>query len=222
MHSIKIIPTLLFLLCICSCGTLKDSPKYQLSNDVYKFGYHGGKFENAYVFVKEDSITVFSVDNNKTPVVIDRSKNYFFLKKSFDLDVMTVPFKYRPGSSGLPRQLNTEFNGNAFVGYRIDKFRWKIIQTPFGAKNKISHRAVTLGGFGGLGSTIISPTITRNQTADEYNALVLTLGLGVMVGINNITVGLGVGWDYLTDRDKDIWIYQNKPWYGLMLGLNLN
>lgn len=42
-----------------------------------------------------------------------------------------------------------------------------------------------------------------------------------MVGINNLTVGLGVGWDYVTDRDKDVWIYQNKAWYGLILGLNL-
>jgi hypothetical protein len=222
MHSIKIISVLLFLLCIWSCGTLKDSPKYQLSNDVYKFGHRGIKFENAYVFVEEDSIAVFSNENYKTPATIDTSKDYFFIKNSFDLDVMTVPFKYRPGTSGLPRQLNSEFNGNAFVGYRIDKFRWRISQTPFGAKNKINHRALTLGGFGGLGSTTISPTTTQNQTADEYNALILTRGLGVMVGINNITVGIGIGWDYVTDRDKDIWVYQNKPWYGLTVGLNLN
>jgi hypothetical protein len=57
---------------------------------------------------------------------------------------------------------------------------------------------------------------------EEYNGMVLTRGLAFMVGINTLTVGLGVGWDYLTDRDKDIWIYQNKPWYGLTLGLNLN
>jgi hypothetical protein len=43
-----------------------------------------------------------------------------------------------------------------------------------------------------------------------------------MLGVNNLTVGLGVGWDALTDRDKDIWTYQNKPWFGLTVGLNLN
>jgi hypothetical protein len=32
-----------------------------------------------------------------------------------------------------------------------------------------------------------------------------------MFGLNNLTVGAGVGWDSLTDRDKNIWIYQNKP-----------
>lgn len=43
-----------------------------------------------------------------------------------------------------------------------------------------------------------------------------------MIGVNNLTVGVGVGWDYLTDRDKAIWIYQNKPWIGVTIGLNIN
>lgn len=43
-----------------------------------------------------------------------------------------------------------------------------------------------------------------------------------MMGYKSLTVGLGVGWDNLLDRDKDIWVYQSKPWYGLTLSLNLN
>jgi hypothetical protein len=223
MHCIrKQIFVLLIFSGLYSCSTLKDSPKYQLSNDVYKFGHRGPKYTNAYVFVDGDSVSVFSVTNSKQQIAIDPSKDYFFIKNSFDLDVMTVPFKYRPATSGLPRQLNTEFNGNAFIGYRIDRFRLRVLQTPFGRKNKIIHRGITLGAFGGLGSTNISPSTTQNQTADEYNALILTRGLGIMIGINNLTVGLGAGWDYVTDRDKEIWIYQNKPWYGLTVGLNLN
>jgi hypothetical protein len=203
-----------------ACSTLKDSPKYQLSNDVYKFGPRGSKYTNAYIFVDGDSVSVFS--DSKKKIAIDPSKDYFFIKNSFDLDVMTVAFKYRPITLGVPRQLNTEFNGNAFVGYRIDKFRLRTLQTPFGTKNKVNHRGITIGVFGGLGGTNISPTTTQNQTADDYNALILTRGLCVMIGINNLTVGLGAGWDYVTDRDKEIWIYQNKPWYGLTVGLNLN
>jgi hypothetical protein len=164
----------------------------------------------------------FSAVDSKQNIALSRAKNYFFVKNSFDVDVMTVAFKYRPGTAGLPRQLNTEFNGNAFVGYRIDRFRLKRVPTPFGTKNKVNHRALTFGAFGGLGSTTISPSTTQNQTSDDYNALILTRGLSIMVGINNLTVGLGAGWDYITDRDKEIWIYQNKPWYGLTVGLNLN
>ena len=59
-------------------------------------------------------------------------------------------------------------------------------------------------------------------TADEYDGLVLSRGFALMFGLKTLTVGFGIGWDSLTDRDKDIWIYQNKAWYGLTLGLNLN
>lgn len=43
-----------------------------------------------------------------------------------------------------------------------------------------------------------------------------------MLGVKALTVGIGVGWDNLVDRDTDIWVYQFKPWYGLTLSLNLN
>src|SRR6185436_17899807 len=107
-------------------------------------------------------------------------------------------------------------------GYRLDRFRVRTIETPAGRRKKIQHKAVTIGAFGGLGSTSISPWTTNQATTDEYNGLVLCRGIALMFGINSLTVGIGVGKDYLTDRDKDIWIYQNKPWYGLTLSVNIN
>ncbi|MFN3840039.1 MAG: hypothetical protein ACK4RF_04960 [Cyclobacteriaceae bacterium] len=68
----------------------------------------------------------------------------------------------------------------------------------------------------------ISPWTTNNQITDEYDGFILSRGLSAMAGINNLTVGVAIGWDYLTDRDKVVWIYQNKPWVGLMIGLNIN
>jgi len=135
---------------------------------------------------------------------------------------MTVGFKYRPITQNLPRQLTTDFNGNVFFGYRIDRFRVHYEKTPVGIQKNRNHRGITAGVFGGIGSTTISPWTTGNLGTDEYNGLVLSRGIATMVGINNLTVGVGIGWDYLTDRDKSIWIYQNRPWYGLTIGLNLN
>ena len=57
---------------------------------------------------------------------------------------------------------------------------------------------------------------------DEYTGFVLSRGIAAMAGISNLTVGIGVGWDNLTDRDRTIWIYQHKAWYGVTIGLNLN
>jgi hypothetical protein len=207
---------------LTACGTIRDSPKYQLGDDVYDYRQKGTRYQKAIVYVEEDTIKIFSTDKPYASIIPAPAEDQFFLKRSFDIDVMTVAFKYRPGTATLPRQLNTDFNGNAFIGYRLDRFRIRVKDTPAGVKKSYAHRGITLGAFGGIGSSSITPWTTNNQTTEEYNAFILSRGLAVMVGVNSLTVGAGVGWDYVTDRDKDIWIYQNRPWYGLTVGLNLN
>lgn len=108
------------------------------------------------------------------------------------------------------------------LGDDVYDFRQKGTQYQKRSKQSLGHRGITAGIFAGIGSTAVTPWTTSNLITDEYNGFIVSRGLAVMIGVNELTVGIGVGWDYLTDRDKDIWIYQNKPWYGLTVGLNLN
>jgi hypothetical protein len=193
-----------------------------LGDGEYAFRQPQHKYKKAFVYVQEDSIRIFLAENINAPYIPEPHKDQFFLKRSFDVDVMTVAFKFRPVAAGLPRQLTTDFNGNIFVGYRVDRFRVLYKETPVGLKRIYKHRGLSIGAFGGLGSTSITPYTTANKITEEYSGFILSRGLATMVGVNNLTVGIGIGWDYLTDRDKGVWIYQNKPWYGLTLGLNLN
>lgn len=204
-----------------SCIGSQKAHKNEFGNGSYYVHqkHARSKPEKVYVVVTEDSITVIH-PGKVVSKVTDGSR--YFVRHTFDVDVMTVPFKYRPSASGFPRQLNTTFNGNAFIGYRIDRFQPEVKETPAGMSRGIKHRAISIGGFGGLGSASITPWTTGYRITDEYDGLVLTRGLAVFIGINSLTVGVATGWDYLTDRDKNIWIYQNKPWYGLAIGLNLN
>ena len=208
---------------ISSCATLNNASQYQLRNDRYEFRQPGSRYTNVYIEVKEDTVSVTPIGKNATSAkAIQPGADELFRKRSFDLDVLVVPFKYRPSSSGFPRQLNTDFNGNIFLGYRLDRFQVHFRKTPVGLDKQMRHRAVTAGIFGGFGSASISPSTTNYGTIDSYNGFILSRGLAIMMGVNNLTVGVGVGWDYLTDRDKNIWIYQNKSWLGLILSLNLN
>jgi len=206
-----------------SCGTLNKIPESQLEDDHYHFRQAGERYTKVYVDVSDDSLSIIPADRNAgslKPVKSDTDE--LFLKKGFDIDLLIVPFKFRPSSYSFPRQLTTEFNGNVFFGYRLDRFRVHYTKTPTGIVKRIHHRAISTGTFGGIGSTSITPWTTNYQTTDEYNGFILSRGLALMFGVNNLTVGFGVGWDYLTDRDKSIWIYQNKAWYGMTLSLNLN
>jgi hypothetical protein len=218
----KVCLVMLCLVILSACGTLKNSPKYQLSDDVYAYREKNAKYEKAWVYVKDDTISIVSYRDQHYIQPSEPNIDLFFLKRSFDIDVMTVGFKYRPATLNLPRQLTTDFNGNVYLGYRFDRFKVRHKSTPLGVKKIYSHRGITGGLFGGIGSTAVTPWTTNNLVADEYNGFTISRGLALMVGINSLTVGFGIGWDALTDRDKSVWIYQNKPWYGLTVGLNLN
>jgi len=210
------------LLTVLSCSSTRNSHKYELDDGKYSFRQPGEKFRPVYVYVLEDSVSLFKDEEGEQPIAVQVLKDEYFVKRTFDLDVLAIPFKFRGELANLPRQLTTDFNGNLFLGYRVDRFRLMQRKTPVGWKKFYKHRGLSIGGFGGLGTAAITPWTTNNQITDEYAGFVLSKGLAMMVGINNLTVGVGVGWDTLTDRDKKIWIYQNKPWVGLTIGLNLN
>ncbi len=218
------ISSLLLALLLASCATInKDSPRYILSDGKYSFKQPGEEWRKVYVYVNDDdSVNIFADVTNTQQIKPQVSKDEFFIKRSFDLDVIAVPFKFRPMSVNLPRQLTTDFNGNILLGYRIDRFRLVHKKTPIGTRRFYKHRGISFGGFGGLGSTAVTPWTTNYMMNDEYNGLVISKGVAVLAGISNLTVGVGIGWDHLTDRDRSIWIYQNKSWYGVTIGLNLN
>jgi hypothetical protein len=214
--------SLVWYISLLGLGLFSCSPsaKFGMSDGHYSFKQGAGPAKRVDVYVDDnDRISVFE---KSTPIALNRDQPQFFLLKTLDLDALAVPFKFRPGSSKLPRQLDTEFNGNIYLGYRLDRFRLTYRNKPGGLSQNLKQIGFSAGVFGGLGSTFISQWTTHGGTQDEYNGFILSRGLAFLVGFNNLTVGVGVGWDYLTDRDKDTWIYQNKPWYGLTVGLNVN
>lgn len=206
------------VLVFSSCA---PSAKFGMSDGRYSFKQGSEPFKKVDVYMDDnDSIRVFE---KSEPIALRTDQPQFYKLRTFDLDALAVPFKFRPGSSLLPRQLDTDFNGNVYLGYRIDRFRITYRNTPIGQRQKLNQIGFSGGVFGGLGSAFISPWTTKDPLFDkEYSGFILTRGFALLVGMHNLTFGLGVGWDYLTDRDRDIWIYQNKPWFGLSLGLNVN
>jgi hypothetical protein len=176
-----------------------------------------------FVNVVDDSVAVYPIADHQQPTESTfLSHNSLLIDRSFDFDVLSVPFKFRPSASGFPRQITADFNGNIFLGYRSDRFRTRYLSTPAGRLREIKERAFTVGVFGGIGTTFVSPWTTNYKTTDEYNGFILSRGLSFMTGLNKLTIGVGIGWDSLTDRDRDIWIYQHKLWYGGTISLNLN
>ena len=68
----------------------------------------------------------------------------------------------------------------------------------------------------------MNPANTSNAILTEYDGIVLQKGIAGIVAMNKLTLGLSLGFDNLIDNNRTVWVYNNKPWFGLMLGLNLN
>jgi hypothetical protein len=229
----------LLILLLSGCATINESSKYQFVDGVYKTRIFDNKKTRVYVDIAEDSMAVFRLGDRRQafnidtlqsvsiafPAIQDDSlfKPYNFTQRSFDLDVLTIPIKYRPATASLPHQLNTNLNGALYVGYRRDVYRLSYKKAPFRMfERKISHYGVSMGLFTGLGNTAINPWVTNDQIASEYDGIVWLKGVAGIIGINNFTFGVAIGVDHLLDQNRNIWIYQGKPWVGLAFGLNLN
>ena len=147
------------------------------------------------------------------------------LRRRLDIDVFTIPFKVRPPQGGVPVQLNTNFNAAIYVGRRLDFYSLRTKHTtPFGPSAHIRALGLGYGAFVGAGSTYITNdvTATARPTTADYEGVVLHGGLAAIYDARAFNVGLAMGVDQLLGPDAQHWVYQHKPWFGILFGLDLN
>ena len=152
------------------------------------------------------------------------AQRVLLLRRRLDLDVFTIPFKVRPPRYGVPVQLNTNFNAAIYVGRRLDFYSLRTKRTtPFGATPHVRATGIGYGAFVGAGSTFITDDVARQRTTTaDYEGLVLHGGLAFIYDARAFNIGLATGIDQLLGPDGTYWVYQHKPWFGILFGLDLN
>lgn len=152
-----------------------------------------------------------------------QGRHVVLLRREFDFDIFTLPFKVRPGREGVPVQLNTNFNAALYFGRRLDFFHLNRHRAPSGHTAPLI-RTVGLGYglFTGLGSSYITADLTRGHATVDYEGFVVHSGVAVIYDARVFNVGAAVGVDRLLGADANYWLYQQRLWFGLLFGLNLN
>lgn len=221
---------------LTGCNVIRSTPKYALTDGTYYSSLFGSK-QRVYVATFMDTIRVsalpgaaarqvpaahrvlrFAPEQAHGPITA-----HGFTKSSFDVDFLTIPFKYRPPVASFPRQFNTNLNGAIYLGYRFDRFGLSYRQSPLQTDvRRVTHYGLSVGAFTGLGATAINPWVTQNLVNAEYDGVVWSKGIAGIAGIDNVTVGVALGWDDLLDTNQSVWIYERRPWIGLAFGLNIN
>ncbi|MCC2545989.1 hypothetical protein LJY25_05995 [Hymenobacter sp. BT175] len=188
-----------------------------------------GKDRAFYVEQTIDSLRFLSQPKQDTVVrrfsyPIKPGRYVILVDRKFDLDVFTIPFKARLPRGPVPLQLNTNFNAALYYGRRLDFYHVNS-RLHLNGRQQPQVRSVGFGYgiFTGLGSTIVNPDVTNQRSrVAEYEGFVAHAGVAAIYDARIFNLGLAVGADQLLGPDGRHWLYQRKPWFGVLFGLDLN
>jgi len=224
------------MLTLFSCASMEKIAVHDFGPGYYKLRTRDNELSNVYVNVIEDSIVVYPAIEDQKRVSVDTSTsraaniNYIlpgddlyescFKKKSVDIDLSTILLKYRPSRGEVPNQLNANLNAALYVGFRKDFYKMVTSTSPVHEKSTYCrHTGFDFGLFAGLGITQVNPTVTANEVALEYDGIVFQKGIGAFVTYGRMSVGMVLGFDNLMDKNKTVWLYNQKPYLGLSIGI---
>jgi hypothetical protein len=224
------------LLFLCSCAFLEKAARHDFSEGRYVQVIPGSKPARVYATVNDDSITIYplkktevgdEIDKTNTMVIhlgetnqVDEITRSTFRKTFVDFDLITILFKYRPEGESMPNQLNSNLNAAAYFGFRKDFYRVRPLRSPLEvSRNYLHHYSFDAGPFAGFGSVAMNPWVTDNHLTSEYDGFIFQKGVGAFFGINEVNFGILLGFDTLLDANRKYWIYQEKPWFGIAIGI---
>lgn len=220
---------------LASCNTLENASLHGLNSGYYKMKSDNINAQNVYLYVTDEKIDVYHHVKRQPdkkqfltiPLNTTTDSLIFnpmvFKKQSLDVDITSIFLKYRPSVYGLTAQLTADLNMAMYVGWRYDYYHIINKKDPLGKNyHKVSNRGFDFGVFAGPGATPISPFTTNNKRVDEYSGMIIQTGIAGFIESNVASFGLAIGYDYLLNPDRKVWIYNNKPWVGFIVGIALN
>ena len=217
-----------------SCKTIEKASTHGLISGYYVLKSENKNLQDVYLDISEEKIDVYprvkripdKANMFNIPLGTTDSVNFkeiIFKKESIDIDITSILLKYRSSVRGLNAQLNTDLNIALYGGWRHDNYHLIDKEDPLGKRyTKVGKLGYDVGFFAGLGTTMINAYTTQNKRNDEYSGMIFQTGFAGFIESSVASFGLSIGYDYLLNSDRKIWIYRNKPWIGFIVGVALN
>jgi hypothetical protein len=224
------------LLTAAGCAPFDKIYSHEFCSGYYKLKRPGTVPGKVYLETDGDTLTVYPAAGKGKSLAPDLSSsrratfssvspgsylyNSTFVRTAPDIDLSTVLLKYRPHAGNVPSQLSTDVNGVFYIGFRKDFFRMTSHLSPGNIRSTfVRHTGFDFGPFAGIGITPVTPTTTMFRTTQEYDGIVFQKGFAVFGTFENMSVGFSVGFDNLLDKNRNIWIFNQKPWFGILIGI---
>lgn len=226
----------IIILLTSGCATVKTISRHDFDSGFYILKKDGEEPRRIYADVTEDSLSVYPViieEGKETPDVSThietkisevKQGSYFyknsFSNKSIDVDLSTVLMKLRPPQKDVPTQLSYNINAALYMGLRRDFYKLIPYKSPLKKETSFVRQfGFDVGLFAGIGITPMNPWVTEGKVSIEYDGIVFQKGIAGFITIDRMSVGLSLGFDNLLDSNKNNWVYHQKPYIGLMIGI---
>ena len=226
-----------FLLAVFSCAPVHKIARHDFDSGIYTLKTEDSVTQQVYTKVSGDSLTVYPLTPSgltKTPDVTRFSAtgisdvsagNYFFksrfTRNSIDVDLTTILLKYRPEQMEVPNQLSSNINAALYIGLRKDFFKMMSYKTPLKEEYSfLRQTAFDAGLFAGIGITPVNPTVTSGTVNIEYDGIVFQKGIAGYITFDNMSIGITLGFDTLLDKNKGAWLFNEKPYLGIAIGIS--
>ena len=237
MRNTNVLFTGLLVIMLSGCVPVEKMARHDFGSGYYNLKKPDSNPARVYASVIEDSIIVYPINKQgekETPDIssfpgirinnIKAGNTLFkscFVKNSIDVDLTTVILKYRPKQSGVPNQLSSNINAAFYVGLRRDFYKLIPYRSPLKEESSYLRQiGFDAGFFAGIGISPINPTVTLNSITQEYDGIIFQKGVAGFITFDNLSVGLALGFDNLLDNNKSLWIYNQKPYIGLVIGIS--
>lgn len=152
----------------------------------------------------------------------EKSPWFYYQLTGFDVDLFTVPFKYRFAQRSRAGELSTSANVGVYTGIRYDLGRYRNIYYRRERRSDVESFSFGVGTVLSIDPVTVNEFNTDGRFRGEYDAVGLSYGVATIVGYKALTAGLTVSFENLADRNNHLWVYRQKPWLGVLIGINLN
>lgn len=236
LRNITLFIGIVLILISSGCATVKTIARHDFDSGFYTVKKDGGGTYKAYADVRDDSIDIYPViteGNKEIPDISTHNGSKIsevkpgspfykntFIQNSVDVDLSTVLMKLRPSQKNVPSQLSYNVNAALYIGLRRDFYKMVPYKSPLKKETSfIRQLGFDAGFFAGIGITPMNPWVTEGKVPIEYDGIVFQKGIAGFITIDRLSVGLSLGFDNLLDSNKKNWVFNQKPYLGLMIGI---
>lgn len=171
---------------------------------------------NKYYFPESSGLLLDSLQQSSIAYVDFRP---VFQALSFPVKIRTKLTTPALGDS-FPTQVETNISFAFAGGYKISYNKFNAQANYLGLFT--DRYSFTPGLFFGLGAVDLQKSNTRNPIITfGRKSLTYSFGVFAVFGFNNLNFGYSFGMDHSTGDGSQGWVYQNKPWHGLTLGVDI-